>query len=679
MSGSTIEFGAPFIDVDEWREEPRRHRYVHGGFQDSHTRFSFYLPPPELYNGRLFQFLSGGAGGDEHALTKGGHVDTWVFDTVFEDLGGILIESNQGHFGNEGNTGLSGDLELFGASAQAAIYAKAFAQEAYGQAPCYSYVWGASGGGLRSITCIENRPDVWDGAVPFVIGDAGGSPQAQLLAYWWLYCRNRLHDIVDATEPGGSNDPFVELNDDEREALAALYRGGWNRGCETQLWASASWIFALSGLQMEDPSYFEDFWSKPGYAGHDRPEKLGRIVVDLRCKVSRIQSGAGGPGQMWLPALAGMGASSDQPDRGNSWGIAVDTDLGMDPNRFYMSRVTVLTGKAKGRKIFIAQQGELLVGERMTSPDMFDDVAVGDEIQIDNRMLVAFAHRWMHDINLDRWTVIDPVTGGRVLAPEYSGIGMSMVDGKPIYPQRANKGREVTQTGAFKRKVIHMAGTHDTIVPLTSVAHYHRMVRENHGDQTDETYRLWWMENACHGDPELLLPWTVPEKNPGIWRSRLVRYDGFIREALTSIADWVEKGIPPAPTTNYDFSRDSGLVLADTVQSRGGVQPIVKAEADGSLCANVKVGETVSFAGIAEQPPGTGSIVSARWDFEGTGDFGNAHILSGDDISVRLEATYAYSKPGTYFASFRVESHRDGIKGNGLPIQNGARVRVVVS
>ena len=25
-------FGAPFIDVDEWRDQPVRHRYVHGCF-----------------------------------------------------------------------------------------------------------------------------------------------------------------------------------------------------------------------------------------------------------------------------------------------------------------------------------------------------------------------------------------------------------------------------------------------------------------------------------------------------------------------------------------------------------------------------------------------------------------------------------------------------------------------
>ena len=37
-------FKVPFIDVDEWRDKPVRHRYVHGGFEGTTARFSFYFP-----------------------------------------------------------------------------------------------------------------------------------------------------------------------------------------------------------------------------------------------------------------------------------------------------------------------------------------------------------------------------------------------------------------------------------------------------------------------------------------------------------------------------------------------------------------------------------------------------------------------------------------------------------
>ncbi len=26
------QFDKPYVDLDEWRDEPARHRYVHGGF-----------------------------------------------------------------------------------------------------------------------------------------------------------------------------------------------------------------------------------------------------------------------------------------------------------------------------------------------------------------------------------------------------------------------------------------------------------------------------------------------------------------------------------------------------------------------------------------------------------------------------------------------------------------------
>jgi hypothetical protein len=48
-------FESPYVDVDEWRDGPVRHRYVHGGFDGTETRFSFYFPPVECYEGRFFQ------------------------------------------------------------------------------------------------------------------------------------------------------------------------------------------------------------------------------------------------------------------------------------------------------------------------------------------------------------------------------------------------------------------------------------------------------------------------------------------------------------------------------------------------------------------------------------------------------------------------------------------------
>src|ERR1043165_2919003 len=51
-------FKAPYVDVDEWRDKPVRHRYVHGGFKGTETRFSLYFPAKEAYRGHFFQYIT---------------------------------------------------------------------------------------------------------------------------------------------------------------------------------------------------------------------------------------------------------------------------------------------------------------------------------------------------------------------------------------------------------------------------------------------------------------------------------------------------------------------------------------------------------------------------------------------------------------------------------------------
>jgi hypothetical protein len=163
-----------------------------------------------------------------------------------------------------------------------------------------------------------------------------------------------------------------------------------------------------------------------------------------------------------------------------------------------------------------------------------------------------------------------------------------------------------------------------------------------------------------------------------VWRSRLVGSDGAIGEALRALVRWVEDDVAPPPTTADRFTGDSRLVLADSAPARGGVQPVVRLEVNGAARAAVSVGETVNFVADADQPPGVGTIVSATWDFEGMGNFFDQPVDAAL-TSIKLEAAHSYDAPGTYFPSFRIGAHRDGVEGGGFPIENCARVRVVVS
>jgi hypothetical protein len=657
---------APFIDVDEWRDGPRRHRYVHGGFEDTHTRFSFYFPPPEEYQGRFFQYLEGGAGGHDNLISVGydGRGMGWFFDLAFDELGGYMVESNQGHFPGEG-LGFESEYELFGASADVALHGKQLAAEMYGAEPHHGYIWGVSGGGARSGQCLENRPDVWQGGVPHAgIGqDTQWSPNGLT----WLLARDKYPEIIDATEPGGSGDPFEGLSHAQREALAELYRRGYPRGGENQLAPFTPWAFPMYAMQDRDPTYFDDFWNAPGYLGHDDPQAVAPIVINERHTVTRVVPASQIHNLMAQMAvrLGTAGAAGTEP----TWGVQIDTD---DHERLFMAKVTVLTGKAAGRVLLVSGTDDDVLspfGER--TPEMFEDVEVGDEVQVDNRDFVAFCY-------YHRYAIKNPASPGP-LDPSFEPWA---VDGVPVYPQRATRPVSAAAPAAYKgtltNKMIYVQPTLDTQVWPTTIAPYRQMIQDNLGDRADDHFRLWFVENAPHGTPEFLGPALTPEKDPGVWRSRLVSYDGVTAQALRDVVRWAEDDVPPPHYRGFSgLGRDNQLTLPSTAAERGGVQPVVSATANGGLRADVKIGENVSFLGKAEQPPGMGTIVHAEWDFEGRGAFEPLDV-DGSSTAVELKRDHAYTAPGTYFASFRVGAYREGTT-TGPTTDNLARVRVVVS
>jgi hypothetical protein len=666
------EFGAPFIDVDEWRDTPRRHRYVHGGFEDTHTRFSFYFPPVEEYSGRMVQFLEGGAGGHETLISIGydGNGMAWLFDLAFDELGSYLVESNQGHFTGEGlgvrpEGTRQSEIDLYDASAESAIFSKHLAAEMYGAAPHHSYVYGVSGGGLRSALCLENRPDVWDGGSPHTGVHNTTHWSAWCLA--WLVARGKFPQIIDAVEPGGSGNPFVDLSHAEREALAELYRRGYPRGAENQFARFSPWAFTVYIVIDEDPSYFEDFWSAPGYLGADDPHALSPYVVVEKTTVQEALPASAFVGdplaQMHL-RLATAGAAQDP-----SWGVRLALDLD-DFEKLFMAKVTILTGKAAGRELYISGiDGNVVSPFVERAPDLFNDVAPGDELLIDNRDFVAFCHY--------HWYAIEGLMPGEGVAPQLEPWA---VDGHPVAPQRSAPALVPPNPGEFAGKMIYVAPSLDNMVWPVSAGSYHDLVRRALGDWIDDQYRLWWVENSAHGAPEFIGPMQTSEKDPNVWLTRLVSYDSVTSQALRELVGWVEEGVAPRSYTGYEFTRDNELKLPPTAAARAGVQPVVSAQVNGGLVANVRVAETTTFTGAAEQPPGAGTIVRAEWDFEGRGTW-DAHddLVDGSKASITSTTTHAYDRPGTYFASYRVAAHCDGAKGKGLPIENLARVRVVVS
>jgi hypothetical protein len=132
------------------------------------------------------------------------------------------------------------------------------------------------------------------------------------------------------------------------------------------------------------------------------------------------------------------------------------------------------------------------------------------------------------------------------------------------------------------------------------------------------------------------------------------------------------------PSTNYEFI-DGQVKLPDSAEERGGVQAVVQVSANGGLRAEVKAGEPVQLEVAAEMPPHAGTIISVEWDFDGWGSFPFRHDIDGSDTSVHLSTTHTYDTPGTYFATARVHSHREGkVDAEYRLLPNVASARVVV-
>ncbi|WP_395107992.1 hypothetical protein [Actinomadura sp. SCN-SB] len=658
-------FGRPYIDQDVSKEEPAPHRYVHGGFEGTDTRFSFYFPPAERYQGRLLQYLEGGAGGHETVLTSMVLGSPWIFEFAYSELGAFLVESNQGHLPLDG-TGFRNDTELFGASAESARFGSWLAGRLYGEPPHHRYITGVSGGGHRSFQCLMRAPDVYDGGVPEVFGVQPGNYWAAMgLAV--LLLGEDLPKVVDACEPGGG-DPFADLGFAQREALRDLFWMGYPRGALTQLARLPVFPFTLYNAIDSNPGYFRAFWNDRGYLGADQPERLASHVVKTTAKVRSLSTAQELSSDILVALQLSTGGAMPQ----TRYGAVLEFD---EPGRLFMARLTVRSGAAAGREMVVADvvHGNVLVpfGERC--PELFEGIEPGDEIEIDNSDWVAFCHSHLHSAEFNVPGLHDH--GERVPA-EYARFA---VDGVPVFPQTDTFEYKLNEIVPFGSKMIMVGATHDAFIWPTKITPFARYVRNVLGDAAADTYRLWWAENCTHGVPEMGAMFTQ-DRDPKLWRSRLVDYEGVTAQALRDVVAWAEHGKPPPPDTAYTVTTDNRLVLPAAAHDRGGVQPVARLTVGGGDRLEVASGEQVEFTAEAAVPDGGGTIVEAVIDPKGTGDWPvRAEGVDGTATTFTFAAQHVYDTPGTYFAAFRVASHPHGLSGTGPTIQNLARVRVTVT
>lgn len=659
----------PYVDIDEWREAPVRHRYVHGGFKGTDTRFSFYFPPKEQYQGRFYQHITPAPDSENLApkIPAGPYnkIGSSIADGAYfvETNGGGKIDMAKGSLALADST-----ITAYKANAAAAAYSRKVATEMYGGKRPYGYAYGGSGGGYRTIGSIENTQGVWDGVVPYVIGSPMAIPNMFTVRMQALrVLRDKFPAIVDAMEPGGSGDPYAGLTPHEADVLHEVERMGFPMktwfGYKTM--GLHGFAALYGGVVMADPTYFTDFWTKPGYLGHDHPEYLAKDRIQYTAKVAM-------PITAEEAVKLGLSTNPFEQNRGG-----VDTAykgppgeaknvvafrLGSAPPPVYFlgGDLIVQSGAAKGKRLMLLN----LVGDvallGFVDPATAALIKPGDEVTVDNSNFLAMETYHRHQVPGPEYKVWDQFRGP---------------DGKPLYPQRptllgplfVKSTAGSLQTGVFQGKMIVAASLWDREAMPWQADWYRGRVQANLGAKTDANFRLYYTDHALHGDE----PTTDAA-------TRVVTYVPVLQQALHDLSQWVEKGTVPPAGTSYEV-RQGQIVVPATAAQRKGIQPVVDLKVGGGDRIEAKVGQPVTFTGTIAVPPGTGSIVAAEWDFDGSGAFAEKSAVVHGTKTATVRITHSFDRPGTYFPALRGISQRKGDAATPYGrIQNLGRVRVVV-
>jgi hypothetical protein len=631
-------YNQPYVEIDEHRDGPEPHRYVHGGFRGTDARFSFYFPPAERYAGRFFQHTYPlAATSDVGPLPIPFHIAQGDLGLCFAS-GGYYVQSNNG--GADRTADTDPTISAYRVNAAAAKHSRRLAAEIYGPHRTFGYLYGGSGGAYQTIGGAENTEGVWDGFIPFVMASPYAAPalmSASLHALRILRRRDRFPGIMDAIEPGGSGDPYAALDAEEAAALRELTRLGF----PLQAWwdhatMNSGYLSTVAGLVPAlDPAYVEDFWSRPGYLGADPNGPLRGERFRFETTVTQ-----GGVDSVKLESVPGR----DYAD----------------------AHLVVLSGPMAGRSLPIAMADgrtarfQLSVGGFAVSadPETVRALTPGDRVRIDNGWPLALQTYHRHQIPPE------PAAGWDQFRD---------ASGQPAYPQRKVLAGPVNAignigampTGRIRGKMLAIQSLWDTGATPWQADWYRAKVKAALGPAFEDNYALWYTDHAQHDTPSAKAA-----------LSRTISYQGELEQALRDIVAWVERGGRPTHT-NYRIEDAQVIVPADAA-ARGGVQPVVTLTANGAARAAVKVGEPVSFEAWIETPPGAGQVIAAQWDFEGAGEFADEEAIAPAP-GVTLRRAHAYATPGVRFAGLRGISQRDGdAKTRFGRIQNLGRVRVVV-
>lgn len=664
------QFKNPFVDVDKVITKPVKCRYVHGGFDDG-TRFSFYFPLDKSdFTGRFFQYITPFP--DSETSAQNYYAASPIGFSI--EHGAYFVETNEGgklDFADP-TTRKDPSIGAYRANAACAQFSRHIAQLIYGCERPYGYCFGGSGGAYRTTGSMESTEGVWDGAVPFVLGSPQAIPNvfaARMYALRML--RDKMDDIVDALEPGGSGDPYATLTTEQRQVLHEVS----SMGFPLKSWygwkymdAHGFLVLYRSVVAMDQKYFREDFWNKPGYFGYDNPPSLQRDHIQAKAVVKRII------GQTEAERL-GLVAPLSEADRGSAdraWAsmgseikekpVAYEIDQKVDMPTLG-GELMMLSGKGKGQQLQITgAKGGYVTLAAVNQPQLLPLLNVGDSVQVDNSDWLAVETYYRHQVPTKDYYVWNQFRG---------------YNDQPIYPQRpmllgpmfTRGAAGCLPTGKIHGKMILCCSVWDREAFAWQGDWYRKHVTEFLGNATDDNFRLWYIDRATHGG----------EDDP----TEVVDYTTTLYQALLDVSDWVEKGIAPSHTSTYEVE-DGQVILGVDGKQRGGIQPVPYATINGKERADVKPGEQVTIHVTVDVPKGTGKVVRADWCIDGSKEFTQPVDMSkakysADGERVEFEQVVSYDKAGTYFPTVKVYSERKGdAKTPYTCIANLGKVRVVV-
>lgn len=635
----------PYIDVDEWRQTPVPHRYVHGGFNGTDGKFAFYFPPAEQFEGRFFQYTHQFQTSEELEQSTPGEINPATGSLEFAaDSGGYWVQTNG--LGVIQHPTAPPSIKGYRLNAAAAKLAKTFAREMYGVDKIYGYLYGGSGGAYQTVAAAENTTGVWDGTVPFVMGVPNSIPSALTIrthALRILKKRDRFPGIVDALAPGGSGDPYADLNEEERATLLEVenmgfpLRGWWNH--ETLDGGAFSYI--VGPLEQMDPGYPSDFWSQPGYLGTDPAS----TIADDRIQHPTVIAAA-----VPLPAPFGYGVVLADPPPGSLQG----------------SKLIIESGAAAGQVLSLFGDLGGAIGFQIgTDPAILSSLQAGDQVRVDNSAFLAFQtyqrHQVPADTSMHAWDQYRDDNGGTLYPQRPFEVG-------PVF---AFNSAGAIQTGNFHGKMIVVQNMMDIdAFPWMADWYRSKVQAANPGDDIRHRFRLWMNDNAKH---------TSPTADDYLANANTIVYVGILQQALRDVAAWVEQGIEPPASSRYRVAANNQVSLPKYARQRKGIQPVVRLKANGRESITVSVNQPVHFSALVSAPPGAGKVVAVEWDYLGEGSFPQTDKLKKAKCRKLVRGAFRYTQPGTYFPLLRVTSQRESDADTPFArIQNLARVRVVV-